>query len=450
MPITVRIAVLAAIVLAFPEARSPGRRRASRSRPTSTPSPTRRRSPDCASTCRSRTARRTRPIAPTSTSSTRSTGSTSSRGSRSRSPLRSTSSPSRARHLPVGPGGHVVGIDQAVWEPLDEHLARRERRAARPGLDVPARRDARRSRRRRRAARRDDLPPRPQLRPDEGSGKKAYRKALLDALRWPSPGARRPTTSPPRAFSRPRASMRSRGRSAPSSARDGAACASTWAPAGERTVFPLSSVAAIRLDRQTGTGRSRLTFLPPPLPSIFPGSVGTIAFGSFASPDYENASQVIPAVGTAPAYRRCSRLEHAPLHALPPAGTQPAGGWPVAIFGHGFSDSKNGAPWAVAVLARARRHRDDRDQRRRPRRRRRRHVHRRRTAGAAGDVPARRPRDRPGRQRHDRLDRGRERRRPAVAVGNRDGLRQTVDRPHAARPGCSRAASTSTATARPI
>jgi hypothetical protein len=33
---------------------------------------------------------------------------------------------------------------------------------------------------------------------------------------------------------------------------------------------------------------------------------------------------------------------------------QPAGGWPVAIFGHGFTDSKNGAPWAVAgSLARA-------------------------------------------------------------------------------------------------
>jgi hypothetical protein len=37
-----------------------------------------------------------------------------------------------------------------------------------------------------------------------------------------------------------------------------------------------------------------------------------------------------------------------------PAGTAPPGGWPVSIFGHGFTDSKNGAPWAVAgTLARA-------------------------------------------------------------------------------------------------
>lgn len=31
-----------------------------------------------------------------------------------------------------------------------------------------------------------------------------------------------------------------------------------------------------------------------------------------------------------------------------PSGAKPAGGWPVAIFGHGFTDSMYGAPWAVA------------------------------------------------------------------------------------------------------
>ena len=32
-----------------------------------------------------------------------------------------------------------------------------------------------------------------------------------------------------------------------------------------------------------------------------------------------------------------------------PAGTAPAGGWPVALFGHGFTDSEQGAPLAVAA-----------------------------------------------------------------------------------------------------
>jgi dienelactone hydrolase len=31
-----------------------------------------------------------------------------------------------------------------------------------------------------------------------------------------------------------------------------------------------------------------------------------------------------------------------------PSSPEPAGGYPVAIFGHGFTDSMNGAPWAVA------------------------------------------------------------------------------------------------------
>ncbi|MDX6422586.1 MAG: hypothetical protein QOI67_57, partial [Gaiellaceae bacterium] len=31
-----------------------------------------------------------------------------------------------------------------------------------------------------------------------------------------------------------------------------------------------------------------------------------------------------------------------------PSGAKPADGWPVAIFGHGFGDSRNGAPWAIA------------------------------------------------------------------------------------------------------
>jgi len=41
-----------------------------------------------------------------------------------------------------------------------------------------------------------------------------------------------------------------------------------------------------------------------------------------------------------------------PLWLFVPAGAKPAGGWPVAIFGHGFTDSMYGAPWTVAsVLA---------------------------------------------------------------------------------------------------
>jgi hypothetical protein len=118
---------------------------------------------------------------------------------------------------------------------------------------------------------------------------------------------------------------------------------------GEQTVFPLASIAGIQFARQTGTAPVFSTgFLPTPALNVFPGSVGTVAFGSYSSPDYENADQVIPAVGTltgTPVVQSTNQLE---FTLFVPAGMAPAGGWPVAIFGHGFTDSKEGAPWAVA------------------------------------------------------------------------------------------------------
>jgi hypothetical protein len=122
----------------------------------------------------------------------------------------------------------------------------------------------------------------------------------------------------------------------------------TLGTAGERTVFPLSTITAIQSQRQTGTS----TFVTTPLPltalQLFPGSVGAVAFGSYSSPDYETAAKFIPPVGTRTGTPAPQGTNEIGFTLFVPAGTQPAGGWPVAIFGHGFTDSKNGAPWAVA------------------------------------------------------------------------------------------------------
>ena len=121
--------------------------------------------------------------------------------------------------------------------------------------------------------------------------------------------------------------------------------------AGETTVFPFASIAAIQWKRQTGTS----TFSTSPLPTpAVAGAVGTIAFGSYASPDYETAAKVIPPYGTATGKPVAQGSNQVQFTLFIPAGVKPAAGWPVAIFGHGFTDSKNGAPWAVAgSLARA-------------------------------------------------------------------------------------------------
>jgi len=122
---------------------------------------------------------------------------------------------------------------------------------------------------------------------------------------------------------------------------------------GERAVFPFASVLGLNVHRQTGLS----TFSDTPLPAAvnaFPGAIGTVAYGRFSSPDYENASKVIPAVGSAfgtPAPHGTNTLY---FNLWLPSGAEPSGGWPVAIVGHGFTDSKQGFPITTAsTLARS-------------------------------------------------------------------------------------------------
>ena len=120
-----------------------------------------------------------------------------------------------------------------------------------------------------------------------------------------------------------------------------------------RAVFPLSEVAAIRFNRQVGTAPVFATsFLPTPALNVVPGSVAQIAFGKFRSPDYQTADKFIPATPTRTGRPVPQSTNDIHFELFLPAGPKPAGGWPVAIFGHGFTDSMYGAPWVVAsVLA---------------------------------------------------------------------------------------------------
>lgn len=120
-----------------------------------------------------------------------------------------------------------------------------------------------------------------------------------------------------------------------------------------RAVFPLSGLSGIQFNRQTGAAPS---FSPSPLPlaalHVVPGAVGQIAYGTFRSPDYQTAAKVIPASGTLTGWPQQQGSNALMFQLFVPAGARPAAGWPVAIFGHGFTDSMYGAPWAVAsVLA---------------------------------------------------------------------------------------------------
>jgi hypothetical protein len=76
-----------------------------------------------------------------------------------------------------------------------------------------------------------------------------------------------------------------------------------------------------------------------PVPSTSGTGAARYVFGSFLAPSWLDGDSVIPAVptrGPGPAVRSRVRL---PFVLIVPAGTPPPGGWPVAIFGHGFTGS---------------------------------------------------------------------------------------------------------------
>ncbi len=124
----------------------------------------------------------------------------------------------------------------------------------------------------------------------------------------------------------------------------------TGASGAVRAVFPTSSVLGIQFARENSTAALTNSFLPTPALGVVPGSVAQIAYGSFNSPDYRSSGQYIPATGTWTGQPQVQSTQQLVFQLFVPAGTKPAGGWPVAIFGHGFTDSMYGAPWTVASV----------------------------------------------------------------------------------------------------
>jgi hypothetical protein len=118
-----------------------------------------------------------------------------------------------------------------------------------------------------------------------------------------------------------------------------------------RAVFDVAAVLGIQHQRQTGAAPAFTAgFLPTPALQVVPGAVAQIAFGQFTSPDYQTAAKVIPAVGTLTGVPQVQGSSNLLVQVFVPAGPKPAGGWPVALFGHGFGDSMYGAPWTVASV----------------------------------------------------------------------------------------------------
>src|SRR5262249_44219761 len=76
-----------------------------------------------------------------------------------------------------------------------------------------------------------------------------------------------------------------------------------------------------------------------PVPITSGTGASRYVFGSFVAPSWLNADSVIPPRPTLSFGPRVTGQATLPFVLIVPGGTAPDGGWPVAIFGHGFSAS---------------------------------------------------------------------------------------------------------------
>ena len=124
-------------------------------------------------------------------------------------------------------------------------------------------------------------------------------------------------------------------------------------PAGERAVYSRASVSSIVLIQQNRV--SPLGFINATFPladlDVVPGAVGTIAHGSYQSPNYvERPAAIIPTVGTLAGVPPVQTYDTIYFTVFLPSGTQPAGGWPVMLTS-GLGYRHQGSPALAATWA---------------------------------------------------------------------------------------------------
>ena len=107
-------------------------------------------------------------------------------------------------------------------------------------------------------------------------------------------------------------------------------------PGGSRAVFARTSIQTITFRQQMST----TSFVDAPVPlavlnAYSAGVVGTIAWGTFVSPQFVDSNPVMTPHGTLGGVP--TQLSDATLEFVlfVPIGTRPAAGWPVAFLGHG-------------------------------------------------------------------------------------------------------------------
>ena len=109
-------------------------------------------------------------------------------------------------------------------------------------------------------------------------------------------------------------------------------------PDGTRTVYPSATVARVRRFNDVGdAGLQEEVVFDSAQVTL---TASTYAFGSFLAPSWLDADRTIPSRPTTGAGPLVRGREEVGFTMILPQGIEPAGGWPVAIFGPGVTRSK--------------------------------------------------------------------------------------------------------------
>lgn len=129
---------------------------------------------------------------------------------------------------------------------------------------------------------------------------------------------------------------------------------------GTRAAYDPSTVTSVQLRPQKSTSQTISTVPVDPawsqewwaqMTTVEPGAVGTIAFGSFVSPNYMVVpGEFIPTVSTLSGTPPVQGYTTIYFDLNLPAGPRPANGWPIAILGHGGAGARANTASAFAGI----------------------------------------------------------------------------------------------------
>jgi uncharacterized protein (TIGR03437 family) len=117
---------------------------------------------------------------------------------------------------------------------------------------------------------------------------------------------------------------------------------------GNPSVSKLSSIVEIQVNLQNKTNPSAFQTTTLTSPTIYAPGVGQVAFGSYSSPNFLNASQTIAANSTGSPVAAPAVTNQIYYHVYEPSSAKPAAGYPVIIYGHGLGDSSYIGPTIVS------------------------------------------------------------------------------------------------------